>query len=152
MDDARIATYSNHRHRTQRPQRMAIRHVTRSILGLTICCICSPGVWALDPNESVARFFPQFGNRKMGCPRIRFVGIVQTSDGYPWDGTEERLVRFDGYDFTVFNKDNGDLPSRCALHSRREPTGRCGWEQPPAWCITAIKSFATTTGDGLSVI
>ena len=26
-------------------------------------------------------------------------------------GTEEGLARFDGYEFTIFNKDHGDLPS-----------------------------------------
>ena len=36
--------------------------------------------------------------------------IAQTRDGYLWLGTDEGLARFDGYEFSVFNKSNGDLP------------------------------------------
>src|SRR5450756_1029273 len=34
----------------------------------------------------------------------------RTRDGYLWLGTDEGLSRFDGYEFVVFNKTNGDLP------------------------------------------
>ena len=37
--------------------------------------------------------------------------IAQTKDGYLWLGTDEGLAQFDGYDFVVFNKENGALPS-----------------------------------------
>ncbi len=46
-----------------------------------------------------------------GLPQDAVRAIAQTSDGYLWLGTDEGLVRFDGYDFVIFNKDHGGLPS-----------------------------------------
>ena len=38
-----------------------------------------------------------------GLPSNTINALTQTSDGYLWLGTNEGLVRFDGYQFTVFN-------------------------------------------------
>jgi len=45
------------------------------------------------------------------CPRTRCERSRKTKDGYLWIGTDEGLAQFDGYDFVVFNKENGALPS-----------------------------------------
>ncbi len=44
-------------------------------------------------------------------PQDAIRAIAQTADGYLWLGTDEGLARFDGYDFTLFNKANRGLPS-----------------------------------------
>ncbi len=44
--------------------------------------------------------------RSDGLPQNSVSSIVQTTDGYIWLGTQEGLVRFDGINFTVFNKEN----------------------------------------------
>ena len=45
-----------------------------------------------------------------GLPQDTIRAITQTKDGYLWLGTDEGLARFDGYEFVVYNKANGDLP------------------------------------------
>ncbi|HEY4611973.1 MAG TPA: two-component regulator propeller domain-containing protein [Bacteroidota bacterium] len=41
-----------------------------------------------------------------GLPQNTVYGIAQTPDGYLWLTTEEGLVRFDGFRFTVYDKSN----------------------------------------------
>lgn len=41
-----------------------------------------------------------------GLPRNSITSIIQTRDGYLWLATVEGLVRFDGVQFKVFNKNN----------------------------------------------
>ena len=48
--------------------------------------------------------------QERGLPQDTIRAITQTKDGYLWLGTDEGLARFDGYEFVVFNKTNGDLP------------------------------------------
>ena len=45
------------------------------------------------------------------APQDTIRAITQTADGYLWLGTDEGLARFDGYEFVVFHKANGDLPA-----------------------------------------
>ena len=66
--------------------------------------------FALDTGDAATRYSRTIWKQKDGLPQDTIKKIVQTADGYLWLGTEEGLARFDGYDFTVFNKDNGDLP------------------------------------------
>lgn len=44
-----------------------------------------------------------------GLPGNAIMDVIQKSDGYLYIGTYEGLVRFDGVDFTVYNKNNGNL-------------------------------------------
>src|SRR5262252_6286831 len=41
-----------------------------------------------------------------GLPQNSVLAILQTRDGYLWVGTQEGLVRFNGVQFTVFDKAN----------------------------------------------
>jgi len=41
-----------------------------------------------------------------GLPQNSVYKVQQTSDGYLWMATVDRLARFDGVHFTVFNKSN----------------------------------------------
>ena len=41
-----------------------------------------------------------------GLPQNSVTGLVQTPDGYIWFTTNDGLVRFDGFQFKVFNKGN----------------------------------------------
>ncbi|MFQ5738997.1 MAG: two-component regulator propeller domain-containing protein, partial [Acidobacteriota bacterium] len=54
--------------------------------------------------------FPHYdhdvGQTVAGVPQNSVLSIVQTADGYLWLGTQEGLVRFDGVQFTVYDKAN----------------------------------------------
>lgn len=62
--------------------------------------------FALDPNRSLNEFGHQAWLTENGLPQNTVQTIVQTQDGYLWIGTQEGLVRFDGLNFTVFDKEN----------------------------------------------
>jgi ligand-binding sensor domain-containing protein/signal transduction histidine kinase len=61
---------------------------------------------ALDANRSLKEFGHQVWVTENGLPQNTVQTIVQTRDGYLWIGTQEGLARFDGLNFTVFDKEN----------------------------------------------
>src|SRR5690349_14404612 len=62
--------------------------------------------FALDPTRSLKEFGHQAWLTENGLPQNTVQAIVQTQDGYLWIGTQEGLVRFDGLNFAVFDKEN----------------------------------------------
>ena len=65
----------------------------------------------LNPRRALTQYTHTVWTEEHGLPQDTVHAIKQTKDGYLWVGTEEGLAQFDGYDFTVFNKENGSLPS-----------------------------------------
>jgi ligand-binding sensor domain-containing protein/signal transduction histidine kinase len=61
---------------------------------------------ALDPNRTLKEFGHQTWVTENGLPQNTVQSIIQTRDGYLWVGTQEGLARFDGLNFTVFDKEN----------------------------------------------
>ena len=61
---------------------------------------------ALDPTRHLKEFGHQVWLTENGLPQNTVQAIVQTQDGYLWIGTQEGLARFDGLNFTVFDKEN----------------------------------------------
>ncbi|MDR3698446.1 MAG: two-component regulator propeller domain-containing protein [Candidatus Sulfopaludibacter sp.] len=76
-----------------------------------ICVLPVRTLLALDPHKSLTQYSRTFWTQQDGLPQDTIRAIVQTRDGYLWLGTDEGLARFDGYEFVVFTKANGDLPS-----------------------------------------
>ncbi len=74
-------------------------------------CGASSGGWALDPHRSLTQYSRTVWSQADGLPQDTVKAITQTADGYLWLGTDEGLARFDGYEFTTFDKSDGDLPS-----------------------------------------
>jgi signal transduction histidine kinase/ligand-binding sensor domain-containing protein len=66
---------------------------------------------ALNPRRGLTQYTRTDWTQEHGLPQDTIRTITQTRDGYLWLGTDEGLAQFDGYDFTVFNKENGSLPS-----------------------------------------
>ncbi|MGB7763158.1 MAG: two-component regulator propeller domain-containing protein, partial [Bryobacteraceae bacterium] len=77
----------------------------------SIVCVAAPCGWALDPQRSLMQYSRTVWTQADGLPQDTVKAIVQTADGYLWLGTDEGLARFDGYEFTAFDKRDGDLPS-----------------------------------------
>ena len=61
---------------------------------------------ALDPRKAITQYAHQVWKTDNGLPQNSIQSILQTRDGYLWMGTERGLVRFDGVQFTVFDKGN----------------------------------------------
>jgi ligand-binding sensor domain-containing protein len=90
--------------------------------GALLLCVLTRGALALDPQKSLTQYSRTVWSQEHGLPQDTIRAIAQTTDGYLWLGTDEGLARFDGYEFVVFNKDNGDLPgnSITALAAARD--------------------------------
>ena len=88
-----------------------------------LCSLGAYGASALLPGTSTARYSKTTWAQKDGLPQDAIKRIVQSVDGYLWLATDEGLARFDGYEFTVFNKDNGDLPSNSVTALAAGPDG-----------------------------
>ena len=70
---------------------------------------------ALDPRKSLTQYSRTVWTQENGLPQDTIRAIAQTPDGYLWLGTDEGLARFDGYDFTVFDRANGALPDNSVI-------------------------------------
>ena len=79
-------------------------------LAALLLCLVPEAALALNPHKSLTQYSRTVWTQEHGLPQDTIRAIVQTTDGYLWLGTDEGLARFDGYEFSVFNKDKGDLP------------------------------------------
>lgn len=74
---------------------------------------------ALEPTTPLANYGRQSWLMENGLPQNTVHALAQTQDGFLWLGTEAGLVRFDGYNFAVFDRNSTPaLPSgdiRCLL-------------------------------------
>ena len=61
---------------------------------------------ALDPGKAVTQYSHQIWQAREGLPQNSIHAMLQSRDGYLWLGTQEGLVRFDGVQFTVFDRSN----------------------------------------------
>lgn len=73
---------------------------------LTLICwlLCSLQTLALDPSRRLYDYGIDIFQD--GLPQQAVLSIAQTSDGYLWFGTYEGLARFNGVNFTVFDRYN----------------------------------------------
>ncbi len=72
-----------------------IRKIIAGLLGLLV----AGQALALDPNKAVYQFNCQNWDRQSGLPSDKINAITQTEDVYMWFGTQNGLVRFDGFEF-----------------------------------------------------
>ena len=82
---------------------LRLRHFRVAVALLLVVTTRAP---ALDPNRTLWEFGHQAWLTENGLPQNTVQAITQTRDGYLWIGTQEGLARFDGLNFTVFDKEN----------------------------------------------
>ena len=86
-----------------------------NLLAITLAALALGGLaepaLALNPSRALSQYTRTVWTQEHGLPQDTVRAIAQTKDGYLWLGTDEGLAQFDGYDFVVFNKENGALPS-----------------------------------------
>lgn len=62
--------------------------------------------FALDPNAALDKYIHRQWSVKDGLPHDCVTCFTQDTKGFIWVGTDNGLARFDGDDFTIFNKNN----------------------------------------------
>jgi len=62
--------------------------------------------YTLEPTKAITQYIHKVWQSENGLPQNTVTSIVQTRDGFIWLGTLEGLVRFDGIQFTVFDRQN----------------------------------------------
>ena len=65
----------------------------------------------LNPDKALTQYRFDRWTAEDGLPMNRVQTLLQTADGYIWMGTQEGLVRFDGFDFHLFDSKNSPLQS-----------------------------------------
>jgi ligand-binding sensor domain-containing protein/signal transduction histidine kinase len=66
---------------------------------------------ALDPRRAMSRYLHDRWGTEQGYPGGPVYALAQTPDGYLWIGTQEGLVRFDGFSFSFASKLDAELTS-----------------------------------------
>ncbi len=61
---------------------------------------------ALNPNKALTQYRLDTWNIENGLPHNLVYTIIQTRDGYIWMGTRNGLVRFNGFGFKTFQREN----------------------------------------------
>ncbi len=106
----------------------------------------------LNPEKAITQYRLDRWGIEEGLPMNRVQALVQTTDGYVWLGTQEGLVRFDGFDFHVFDSRNSPLKSN-------DVSALSGGEDGALWVGTSYDGVARyqngrfttyTTAEGLS--
>jgi ligand-binding sensor domain-containing protein/signal transduction histidine kinase len=78
--------------------------VPAALVALTVLLAAAPPLKALDPAQPLRQYGQQLWQTDNGLPQNTVHAIRQTHDGYLWLSTDGGLVRFDGVDFTLFDR------------------------------------------------
>ena len=79
----------------------------RAAATLVVCASLVQTVWAVDPDRAISQYVHDEWGPEQGFPKGPVYAITQTTDGYIWIGTDEGLVRFDGWSFRLMKDDSG---------------------------------------------
>jgi signal transduction histidine kinase/ligand-binding sensor domain-containing protein len=106
------------------------RAAAMKLFRLAICfvvCAGLPGMaWAVDPDRAISQYVRDEWGTEQGFPKGPVYAITQTSDGYLWIGTDEGLVRFDGWNFRLVKDDSGAFTITSVLGLAPDRNG-CLW-------------------------
>jgi diguanylate cyclase (GGDEF)-like protein len=96
----------------------------RRLLLLAICCT-APAALALDPAKEIRQYMR--ADWQDTLPQATVLSIAQTRDGYLWIGTYAGLARFDGEEFTVFDRRNSPLETVAISALAEDPATGTLW-------------------------
>jgi signal transduction histidine kinase/sugar lactone lactonase YvrE len=88
-----------------------VQQAVKPFLTLIFLSACAGNLLALNPHRKLTQYTRTVWTQEHGLPQDTIRAVTQTKDGYLWLGTDEGLAQFDGYDFVVFDKENGALPN-----------------------------------------
>ncbi len=100
-------------------------------LVVLLAAVCLAGrAQALDPSRALSQYLHDRWDASHGFPGGTVYSIAQTADGYLWIGTEKGLIRFDGWNFRLFDHANVDpLPPGPVLGVATDARGTL-WIRP----------------------
>src|SRR5580658_3203639 len=96
---------------------------------LSTCLLCAlllQTAWAVDPDRAISQYVHDEWGPEQGFPKGPVYAITQTTDGYIWIGTDEGLVRFDGWSFRLMKDDSGAFTITSVLGLEPDRNG-CLW-------------------------
>ena len=102
---------------------------------------------APDPSKPISQYVHNSWSSQDGLPSNAINGVLQTPDGYLWVATQEGLARFNGAEFTIFDKSNMEAMSGNELtmsYSIAEPVLTIKGKRYLC-CRMRLKRLASTT-------
>jgi len=115
-----------------------------------LLAMLAPRAAALNPARHLTQYSRTVWTQEHGLPQDTIRAIAQTPDGYLWIGTDEGLARFDGYDFTVFDRTEGNLPNNSVAALAASADGSLWIGTPDGLVQYRDRNFRTfTTAQGL---
>jgi ligand-binding sensor domain-containing protein/signal transduction histidine kinase len=78
--------------------RCVLNQLGRLLAGVAVVCLFKDAR-ALDPNRMPSQYIREEWVTEGNSPGGRVRSLAQTSDGYLWIGTDNGLIRFDGFNF-----------------------------------------------------
>src|SRR6184192_3296033 len=105
--------------------RIAYRHVICLFAWVIFITVAGGGTFALEPGKPLTQYALDSWQDEL--PQNTINAIAQTPDGYIWLGTYEGLVRFDGVQFTIFDKRNTNELKSNAIFSLFEDREKNLW-------------------------
>jgi len=88
----------------QHPSDLNMKATSRWILCLLVLALTPRQSFCIDPRITLDQNIIQTWGIDQGLPQGTVSSVVQTADGYVWAATQEGFVRFDGSNFTVYDK------------------------------------------------
>ena len=127
------------------------RLTTPLVLALVaLLLIAAPPSRALEPSTPLASYGRQAWGMENGLPQNTVEALAQTKDGFLWLGTEVGLVRFDGNNFQVFDKNSSPaLPGsdvRCLLAAKDGALWIGTSDGLARWKDGAVTTYSTKDG------
>jgi ligand-binding sensor domain-containing protein/two-component sensor histidine kinase len=103
---------------------MALRFGFSNLCCFILALLCGmSNLAASTPSRALTQYTRTVWTQAQGLPQDTIRAIAQTQDGYLWLGTNEGLVRFDGYDFVTYTTDDGALPNNAVTSLATGPSG-----------------------------
>jgi signal transduction histidine kinase/ligand-binding sensor domain-containing protein len=125
-------------------------HAAGCLLVTTLLFTGSGTGLALEPSTPLANYGRQAWVMENGLPQNTVQALIQTRDGFIWLGTEVGLVRFDGNEFQVFDRNSTPaLPGsdiRCLLETRDGALWIGTSEGLARWKDGVVTAFTTKEG------
>ncbi|NOY21951.1 MAG: diguanylate cyclase [Acidobacteria bacterium] len=105
---------------------------TLSLTVIALFFIASFPASALDPSKKLDQHTLNMFTTEDGLPQSSVMNLVQTGDGYIWMGTFEGLARYDGEQFTVFNKNKVPELENNTIKALFKDSHGCLWIGTPS--------------------